>query len=294
MKQGHCNQIAAVILNYRRADLTTRCVASLSGQVSLALVVDNSGHEEETKRLAECMAVLAAHGEKTDVEVVDPGENLGFGRGVDYGISRLTDQGCFECILLINNDAVASEGMVEGMLETLREQKGNALVSAKMRNSPSASFLWYHRLFALVLRRPCLGAFPYLSGACLLVPWSLAKDGLFDPAFFMYGEDVELSWRMTQTGVPLVVADVICNHTGSASARMGSLFYEYHLARGHLMLARKLARNQLIWWVFLCGRAISLPLRATLRCLRQKSLIPWRGLLLALIGKTPLKPDSEQ
>ena len=81
MKQGHSNQVAAVILNYRRADLTARCVESLSGQVSLALVVENSGHKEETKRLAECMAVLAAHVEKTDVEVVDPGENLGFGRG---------------------------------------------------------------------------------------------------------------------------------------------------------------------------------------------------------------------
>ena len=103
MKQGHCNQVAAVILNYRRADLTTRCVASLSGQVSLALVVDNSGHEEETQRLAECMAVLATHGEKTDVEVIDPGENLGFGRGVDYGLRRLIERGVFECVLVINN-----------------------------------------------------------------------------------------------------------------------------------------------------------------------------------------------
>ena len=292
MKQGHCNQVAAVILNYRHADLTTRCVASLSGQVSLALVVDNSGHEEETKRLVECMAVLATHGEKTVVEVVDPSENLGFGRGVDYGIRRLIERGVFECVLIINNDAMASKGMVEGMLETLREHKGNALVAAKMANSPSTSFLWYHRLFALVLRRPYLGAFPYLSGACLLVPWSLAKDGLFDPEFFMYGEDVELSWRMTQTGVPLVVADVICDHVGSVSARMGSLFYEYHVARGHLVLARKLAKNQLVWWLFLCGRAISLPLRATLRCFRHNSLIPWHGLLLALIGNTPLEPGS--
>jgi N-acetylglucosaminyl-diphospho-decaprenol L-rhamnosyltransferase len=162
-----------------------------------------------------------------------------------------------------------------------------------MGGESASSVLWYHRLFALVLRRPCLGAFPYLSGACLLVPMPLAMDGLFDPDFFMYGEDVELSWRMTLSGVPLVAADVLCDHAGSASARIGSLFYEYHVARGHLLLARKLARNQLECWLFLIGRAISLPLRATLRCLRLKSSIPWRALLLALLGKAPTGPESK-
>ena len=167
------------------------------------------------------------------------------------------------------------------------------MVAAKMGDGPTASLLWYHRLFALVLRQPCLGAFPYLSGACLLIPMSLARGCLFDPDFFMYGEDVELSWRMNQSGVRLVAADVMCGHVGSASARIGSLFYEYHVAKGHLLLARKLARNQFESWLFLFGRAISLPLRATLRSLRHRSLLPWLALLLAWLGKTPLPPGSK-
>ena len=287
------DNVAAVILNYRRADLTTRCMTSLIGQVSLVMVVDNSGDEEETKHLAECMVISNQGGDETHIEIVCPGKNLGFGRGVEYGIEKIIEWGDFECVLIINNDAVAGEGMVEGMLNTLRAHGNNALVAAKIEGESATSVLWYHRLFALVLRCPLPGAFPYLSGACLLVPMSLAKVGLFDPDFFMYGEDVELSWRMTQSGVPLVVADVNYGHVGSASARIGSLFYEYHVARGHILLARKLARNRLEWSLFLIGRAISLPLRATLRTLRHKSLIPWRALIMAWLGKAPMGPCSK-
>ena len=268
-------------------------MASLVGQVALALVVDNSGDEEETKRLAECMVMSHQGKQETHIEIISSGENLGFGRGVDYGIRRVMERGDFAGVLVINNDAVASVGMVEGMLKTLRAHGNNALVAAKIQGESATSVLWYHRLFALVLRRPCPGAFPYLSGACLLVPMSLAKVGLFDPDFFMYGEDVELSWRLSQCGVPLIVADVNCDHVGSASARIGSLFYEYHVARGHILLARKLARNRLEWSLFLIGRAISLPLRATLRFFRHKSLIPWWALVMAWLGKAPMGPESK-
>jgi len=287
------DKVAAVILNYHGVELTTRCVESLIGQVALVLVVDNSGDEEETKRLAECMVVTNQGKQGTRIEIVSPGVNLGFATGVDFGIRQLIEWGDFEGVLVINNDAVAGVGMVDGMLKTLRAHGGKAMVGAKMGNGgPAASLLWYHRLFGLFLQRPYLGAFPFLSGACLLVPMSLAINGLFDPDFFMYGEDIELCWRMNQLSVSLRVADATYEHIGSASSQNGSLFYEYHLARCHLLLAKKLARNRLEWWLFLFGRAISLPLRATLRSLRYKSLTPWRGLILAWFGKAPLSPPS--
>ncbi|MCX7112078.1 MAG: glycosyltransferase family 2 protein [Proteobacteria bacterium] len=281
------DEIAAVILNYRRADLTKRCVESLVGQITLALVVDNSEDEEEAKCLIDSIGALDYCKTETDIEVISSGKNLGFGRGVGYGIKRVIERGDFDAVLVINNDAVAGEGMVDGMLKTLRAHGNNALVAAKTEGKSVTSVLWYHRLFALVLRQSCPGSFPYLSGACVLVPMSLAKDGLFDPDFFMYGEDVEMGWRMNQSGVSLKVADVTYDHIGSASSGLGSLIYEFHLAKSHILLARKLAKNRLEWSFFLIGRSISLPLRATLRSFRYKSLIPWWALILACLGKSP-------
>jgi N-acetylglucosaminyl-diphospho-decaprenol L-rhamnosyltransferase len=284
-------KIAAITLNYRKAELTTRSIESLARQVQLVLVVDNSALDEEVKVLAERVAAIRSPTANTRVEILNPKINLGFGKGVDYGLQWISSNTACKAVLMINNDAIAHVDLVARMFYMLDTHNGTALVAPRTTGS-TPSVLWYHRLFALVLKRPLLGAFPYLSGACLLVPMSLARNGLFDPQFFMYGEDVELSWRMTQHGVPLVTADAECEHTGSASSRLGSLFYEYHVARGHILLARKLAKNNFEWAALLLGRALSLPLRATLRCLRHKSLIPWSALVLAWLGKPPPPPGA--
>ena len=284
--------IYSVILNYCQAELTARCVASLCGQVAFVLVVDNSAHETEAKRLTLCLEAVRIHNRNraTRIEIVYPNVNLGFGSGVNFGISQIAKYGNFASVLLINNDAVASDGMVEAMSVALLEYGGKALVAPKMRIGSTPSLAWYQRTFALVTQRALPGAFPYLTGACLLVPMSLAENGLFDPDFFMYGEDVELSWRMNRAGVPLVVSNGVCEHVGSVSSRNGSLFYEYDMVRGHLLLARKLASNRLEWALFLFGRTISLSLRAVLRSLRHWKWTPWQALMLIWWGKDMVKP----
>ena len=283
--------IAAIIPNYRQPELTARCAISLADQIDFVYVVDNSADELENTRLEEALDQVRFEMGSTLIEVINPSTNLGFGQGIALAIAQLLKLGQCHAIVLINNDAIAHKGMVERMFCMLDTHDGTAMV-VPQTTGLTPSILWYHRLFALVLKRPLLGAFPYLSGACLLVPMSLARDGLFDPDFFMYGEDVEFSWRMAQQGVPLVTADAECEHAGSASSRLGSLFYEYHVARGHILLARKLARNNFEWAMLLLGRALSLPLRATLRCLRYKSLIPWSALVLACLGKAPPPPGT--
>ena len=48
---------------------------------------------------------------------------------------------------------------------------------------------------------------PWASGACLLVPRALYEAvGGFDPNFFMYLEDIDLSWRARSAGFKVLVA----------------------------------------------------------------------------------------
>ncbi|MBU0499966.1 MAG: glycosyltransferase family 2 protein [Gammaproteobacteria bacterium] len=255
-------------------------------------MVDNSADDAENRSLRSHLEVLRTCPNGPSIEILTPDANLGFGGGVQLGMDRLQREGRYRALLVINNDAIAQEGMVGEMLRVFDEQGGRALVTPRPANGAMLSMLWYHRLFALVLMRPRFGAFPYFSGACLLVPTALGRDYLFDPDFFMYGEDVELSWWAGKAGMPLIVAKIACDHLGSASSRLGSLFYEYHVARGHILLGRKLARGPMGRLLLMAGRMLSLPLRASLRCLRHGSLVPWRALVLAWRCKPPAAPAT--
>jgi N-acetylglucosaminyl-diphospho-decaprenol L-rhamnosyltransferase len=269
----------AIILNYRKADLTARCVKSIINQVDHIVVVDNSADSFESQQCLERVREIAGG---TCVDVLISADNLGFACGVQYGIEYQRHNQCVSHWLILNNDAMAVEGMVSRLKKVLDEHGGHGLVAPS-----STSAMWYQPWLGLVSRQPLFGSFLYFSGACLLVPDALTRPFLFDPDFFMYGEDVELSWRLKQAGIPLVGVNVGCIHESSSSSRNGSLFYEYYVALGHMILPRKISRNHMERIIMILGRLISLPVRATLRCVRHRSLAPYQGLVRALFRCFP-------
>src|SRR5690606_5305939 len=97
--------------------------------------------------------------------------------------------------------------------------EGPMIIAPRVRQDGlEQGWLYYHPWLALVTRRPLPGSFPYLSGCCMLVHRPDNAMPLFDEDFFMYGEDVELSWRMRRSGARLVLVDGdYVRHEGSAS-----------------------------------------------------------------------------
>lgn len=107
MKDGEI-ELSVIILNYKNADLTAKCVNYLIKSVETAkvsaqiIVVDNSADEtaDELKRLLPY------------VELIENSENLGFSKANNQGIK--ISKGKF--ILLLNNDAfVNSECILQGI-----------------------------------------------------------------------------------------------------------------------------------------------------------------------------------
>jgi len=288
---NHNNKTAAIILHYKQKKETIECIKSLYKQVDKIIVVDNSNNLPDNIMLTN---PTFSELDKNFIKIIKPEKNLGFGKGMQHGLDLIIQAQQYRAVLIINNDAIASDNMIKRMLPLLDTYNDSVLIAPRMLAASTPSLLWYHRIFALVLQKPAFGAFAYLSGACLFIPVSLLTtiNPFFDPDFFMYGEDVELSWRMKQANVALIVADANCTHEGSASSQRGSLFYEYHVAKGHLLLMKKLANSYLDWTILLIGRIISLPLRATLRCMRYRNLVAWHALVLACLGKAPTLPDS--
>ena len=274
---------AALVLHFRTAASTATCLYSLQAQgLDCALLVDNSEDGGcSLRELDPDLEMLRDRGMR--VEVLEPGRNLGFSVGVNRGLAAIRERFGAMRVLLINSDAQLMPNAMPPLHAAIDE--GAAIVSPLLESPDGSlkSVAYYHRFSGLLFSRPLLGAFPHLSGCCLLLSDVMAQDDLLDERFFFYGEDAYLGWALAKKGDrAFVVESSRAMHTGSGSSRRGSLFYEYHMARAHLELANALSWGSMDRVGLLLGRSLMLPVRAMWRSFRQCSLAPIRGLALAL------------
>lgn len=175
------------------------------------------------------------------IELVAASDNVGFAAGMNDLLRRTTAPYVF----LLNGDAWPEDGTL-GSLVAAAEARQDVGVVAPLLLRPDGSVehsawpypsLWLSLLFLLGLRRvlPRRIARRWLLppdwahdearyvgwavGAALLVPRrALDAVGGFDESFFMYGEDVEWSWRMSRAGFRVwFEPGATVRHVGGAS-----------------------------------------------------------------------------
>lgn len=274
----------ALVLHFRTVTATTDCLASLVADgIRAVVLVDNSADGGRSlDRLFDAIEPLLSAGLALRVE--RPMRNLGFAAGVNLGLSSIRRHFGPSPVLLINSDATLEHGATPRLVDAIMSGAELATPVLLSPTGERSGVAYYHRVSGLILRKPVPGAIRHLSGCCLLISAKLASADLFNEAFFFYGEDAFLGWRMHRDGIEgVVVKEARVMHAGSGSSRKGSMFYEYHMARAHLLLARQLSRRSWEYGFLLVGRAVFLPLRAIWRSVRQRSTVPCMALWLAAI-----------
>lgn len=268
---------AAITIHFRKPDLTARCIDSLlTDGWAPVLVWDNSADEGRSLQ-----ALAARYAGEPRVQLVGNSVNLGFGKGMNAALAELARRGYSGPALLINNDAEVLPGMCAALLAALPgDSTVPALVAPRiLQDGRAHGWLYYQPWLALVTERPLPGSFAYLSGCCLLVARPDNALPLFDEDFFMYGEDVELSWRWRKGRGSLVLLDQVhVRHEGSASSGQASEVYERYLVRSHWCLAGKLAGSGFTAALMRASRLPALLLRACVRALRYRSCVPIKSL----------------
>lgn len=275
----HSNaSVCVIVLSYFGSGRVQRCVESLIDQPFDTLyLVDNSADADEQSHLRRFGKALTARRLPFAVNVMISAVNLGFAGAINAAIQVDQRSGGHDYYLLLNDDAELPPGGIGRLLDRMEADDDVALVAARViTGAQDTQLIWYHRWSGHLSFREMPGSFAYLQGSCLLVDSHLVgKGGLLDEAFFMYGEDVQLSWRVLRAGLALeVVPEVIVRHEGTASSEHGRLFYEYQVARGHVLLASRLARSRWELPVMYLGRVAYLAARALVRSLRFRSFIP--------------------
>ncbi len=286
--------LVGLVINYRDAQRTANCVHALLGNgVEHVIVWDNS---EDGGASACDLRSLFADGRRIDIEV--SARNLGFASGVNRGLEVCRRHNSKARVLLINNDAIAPSGLVDSLAQALEETEGAVLAFPALRHAGRRiDEVYYHRWLGLLTYRRWPGAFRLPRGCCLMLATDRWTGALFDEDFFMYGEEIELGWRLRKQVAALVhVSEMLVVHEGSASSGMNSLFYEARMVAAHLILARKLGVNRLETLLLYFLRIPMLLARAVLRSIRYRSLTPftalWHGARLVFLKSAKLEPSS--
>jgi N-acetylglucosaminyl-diphospho-decaprenol L-rhamnosyltransferase len=262
-------RMQALVIEYRSPHRTTACVKALLEQgVPVVQVVDNSADNGITYAL-----LAAAFADDGRVRILDAGANLGFAAGVNLGLRHRVS----ERVLLINNDALPSAGVISA-LETALDTAQDACIvfPSLMHAGQPLGQVYYHRWFAVLTSRRWPGTFEVPRGCCMLAALDrIPVAPLFDEQFFMYGEEIALGWHMHRRGARIShVGAVWVEHEGSATARRGSSFYEERTALAHLLLSNVLGENVSEQRTLAVVRVPMLVLRALARSLRQRSFLP--------------------
>lgn len=279
-------RVCAIILDYRAAGKTEACLRSLIGQgLATVYLVDNCASMRASAELRDAIDRVR---NVIDFEIVtlNGSENLGFAKGVNFALRhdrRATSP--HDYYLLLNNDAVAGPSLVRELIKAVDLDRRIALVSPRIisKNSGRERGIWYHRYLGLLGSDPGRFRYHYFTGCCLLFRNELVDDtGLFDEAFFMYGEDAELSWRLSREGKVMVcVEEVFVEHEYGPSVDRLSFFYEYNMARGHLLLSWKTWKHPAEIPLLLLFKLIGLVGRAAARCCRYRTILPIAALSIA-------------
>lgn len=290
-------EVAGLLLNYRDEKRTIACVQSLLEQaVNYVLVWDNSADGARSSA-----AVKGYFSDDSRVRMHVSDRNLGFAAGVNAGLSFCRELFPNAWVLLINNDARLLPGGCSKLKEALVGNPKAKISFPDISHAGAVLGRAYYQVWSGKLSwSPSVGCVSYASGCCLMIALERISLPLFDDDFFMYGEDCELGWRWRAQPDSMVhISETLVEHEGSATSSLGSPFYEERMVAAHLILARKMAsRNPIKRYSLYIFRTLMLLVRATVRCYRFRSLIPWvallRGYEIAFRASHPLQSSRDR
>ena len=264
-------KLSIVIVNYNVKYFLAQCLNSVKLSIEKlpynveVFVVDNHSVDGSVDFIKECFPW---------VKLIENKENLGFSKANNQAIRQATG----EYILLLNPDTVIEQDTLIKVIEYMDscpevgglgvrmiDGKGNFLPESKRglptprvaffkitglsRLFPKSKFFnQYHLGF---LDEHQIHEVDILSGAFMLLRKKVLDEiGLLDETFFMYGEDIDLSYRIIKAGYKNVYFPytTIIHYKGE-STKKGSINYVRMFYSAMALFAKKhFEKNQSKWY----------------------------------------------
>jgi GT2 family glycosyltransferase len=220
--------VSVIIVSWNVSDLLDVTLATIKKYTTSCtyevIVVDNASVDD---------SVAMVEKKYPWVQLINPGENLGFGKANNLGLSKALGK----YILYLNPDIELIEDAIGPMLEFLEKNPQDGLIGPKLLNSDHShqnsvgNFPTLHNLFAEYVRGEkalaIKNAHPTkiktvdaVLGACILGRGELIRQlGGFDERYFMYLEETDMCLNAKKLGFNTIYfPDVaMVHHSGKSS-----------------------------------------------------------------------------
>jgi len=252
-------KLSVIIVNYNVRAYLEQCLRTvfeaLKGVEGDVFVVDNQSTDGSVEMVREKFP---------QVKLIANRDNVGFSRANNQAIR----ESAAEYVLLLNPDTVVGEDVFRTVIAFMDKRPACGGLGVKMidgagrflpeskRGLPTPAVAFYKiigltRLFprSKVFGRYHLGHLPengaapieILSGACMFLrKRTLDEVGLLDESFFMYGEDIDLSYRITMGGYEnWYLPDARIIHYKGESTKKSSVNYVFVFYNAMAIFAKK-------------------------------------------------------
>ena len=234
-------KLSVIIVNYNVRPYLTACLDSvqraLEGIESEVFVVDNHSDDDSVEVISR---------DYSWVHLINNRENLGFSKANNIAIRQA--QG--EYILLLNPDTVVAEETLKGVIDFMDQHPKAGGAGVRMHNADGTLAPESRRAIPtpFVAARKMLGftkryymsylswdapaQIEVVSGAFMLLRHkAIYEVGMLDEDFFMYGEDIDLSYRLLQGGwqnwyLPYDIVHYKGQSTSKSDFRYVHVFYQ--------------------------------------------------------------------
>ncbi|MEZ4888001.1 MAG: glycosyltransferase [Chitinophagales bacterium] len=291
-------KLSIIIVSYNVAYFLEQALLSVRAAIegksweAEVFVVDN--HSKDN-------SVELVRNQFPEVHLIANQKNTGFSMANNQAI-RLAKG---EYILLLNPDTVVAEDTFEQVIEFMDahadagglgvkmiDGKGEFLPESKRGlPSPSVAFCKMFGLSKLFSKSQTFNWYylghldptetqevEVLAGAFMLMRKTVLDEvGLLDETFFMYGEDIDLSWRILQAGYKnyfFPYTQII--HYKGESTKKGSLNYVRVFYNAMIIFAQKHFKSQKAW-LYIAGIKVAIYLHAALTLLQNflgRAIVP--------------------
>lgn len=260
--------LSIVIINHNTRQLTGQTVDSIltvRPQITYEIiVVDNSDKEEEQYK-----------SDSPFVTVLEHIENKGFAHGCNTGAAIAKG----DYLLFLNSDTIVQKDTLDASVLYMKQNpdigglgvqvvlKDGQLDHACKRGFPTPwnAFCYFAHLDRVFLNMPLFNGYRLghldrskthdvdaVTGAYLMMPAGLyEKLGGFDETFFMYGEDLDLCWRIKNAGYRVVYyAPVTCLHLKGQSGKSSqNPVVQYHFYNAMIIFYDRYYQNKYPVWL---------------------------------------------
>jgi GT2 family glycosyltransferase len=238
--------MSVAVINYNTREHLRRCLSSIRAEAPADIVVvDNASSDGSAEMVRACFPEVRLHAASV---------NHGYGAGCN----RALEHSRAEFVLLLNSDTLLQPGCVDALSRYLEAHPSVGLAGPRLINpdgslqrschrfpTPGITLLEMTPLRRVVRHLPWVREryprtwshdrpkqVPWVTGAALAVrreAWAAA--GGFDESYFMYQEEVDLSYRMLRAGwqTHFTPTGTVVHIGGASTAQYRSAMAEQHL-----------------------------------------------------------------